>query len=49
MDPVLPEHASDFMPTVSGEYAEQIRLWHERSYREGRSEGNPSRRSATWD
>jgi len=41
MDPVQPEHASDFMPTVSEEYAERIRLWHERSYREGRSEGKP--------
>lgn len=39
MDPVQPEHASDFMPTVSEEYAGRIRLWHERSYREGRSEG----------
>lgn len=36
---MLPDHVSGFMPTVSDEYAEQIRLWHERAYREGRSEG----------
>ena len=28
-----------YVPTVSAEYAEQIRLWHERAYREGRAEG----------
>ena len=41
MDPGRPEDASGFVPTVSEEYAEQIRLWHERAYRERRSEGKP--------
>ena len=39
MDPGRPEDAGGFRPTVSEEYAEQIWLWHERSYREGRSDG----------
>ena len=37
MDPVRPEDAGGFVPTVSEEYAGQIRLWHERAYRERRS------------
>ncbi len=41
MDPGRPEDASGFVPTVSEEYAEQILLWHERAYRERRSEGKP--------
>ncbi len=46
MDPVLPDHASGFMPTVSEEYAEQIQLWHERAYREGRSAGKSEQTSS---
>jgi len=34
-----PDDATDFKQTVRAEYAEQIQLWHERAYREGRAAG----------
>jgi release factor glutamine methyltransferase len=34
-----PDDATGFKQTVTAEYAEQIRLWHERAYREGRAAG----------
>jgi release factor glutamine methyltransferase len=37
-DPVVP-NANGFEPTVSPEYADQIRRWHERAYEAGRASG----------
>lgn len=40
--PQMPEEGSAgpaYEPTISPEYVEQIRFWHERAYREGRAEG----------
>jgi release factor glutamine methyltransferase len=34
-----PDGATGFEQTVTAEYAEQIRLWHERAYREARAAG----------
>ena len=34
-----PHDGRGYTPSVSEEHAEQIRLWHERAYREGQAEG----------
>jgi release factor glutamine methyltransferase len=37
--PAAEDDGSAYTPTLSEDHVEQIRLWHERAYREGRAEG----------
>jgi release factor glutamine methyltransferase len=39
MDPAPDGNAEHYVPTLSHEYVEQVRRWHEHAYREGRTEG----------
>ncbi|HUC12921.1 MAG TPA: methyltransferase [Acidimicrobiales bacterium] len=39
MDPPPDENAEQYVPTLSEEYREQVRHWHDRAYNAGRVEG----------
>jgi len=39
MDRHPDDNAEQYVPTLSHEYVEQVRHWHERAYNEGRAEG----------
>ncbi len=39
MDPPPDDNAEQYVPTLSQEYIEQVRRWHDRAYKAGRVEG----------